>query len=123
MFFLLWDELFLEPKSHFPKINRLLSFVLERSLAHLPRDGRMVANALRSVSSRCSSHANRAAAAFELLPPTCSGRNDWHFMGELTAQVRISEFSNCKTWYENERVCGIEHDMKSARRDKWQNHY
>ena len=32
-----------------------------------------------------------------------------HFMGELTAQVGISEFSkkeDCKTWYENERVCG-----------------
>ena len=28
-------------------------------------------------------------------------------MGELTAQVRISKFSNCKTWYENARVCGI----------------
>ena len=33
-------------------------------------------------------------------------RNAQHFMGELTAQVRISEFSNCTTWYENERVCG-----------------
>ena len=30
-----------------------------------------------------------------------------HFMGELTAQVRISDFSNRKTWYENARVCGM----------------
>ena len=30
-----------------------------------------------------------------------------HFMGELTALVRISELSNCRTWYENERVCGM----------------
>ena len=29
------------------------------------------------------------------------------FMGELTAQVGISESSNCKNWYENERVCGM----------------
>ena len=30
-------------------------------------------------------------------------------MGELTAQVGIFEFSkkeDCKTWYENEQVCG-----------------
>ena len=32
----------------------------------------------------------------------------WYFMGELTAQVKISEFSNRKAWYENERVCGID---------------
>ena len=31
----------------------------------------------------------------------------WQFMGELTAQVGISEFPNCKTWYENARVCGM----------------
>ena len=30
-----------------------------------------------------------------------------HFMGELTTQVGISDISNCKTWYENERVCGM----------------
>ena len=34
---------------------------------------------------------------------------------ELTAQVGISEFSNCKTWYENERVCGIERFMPQTR--------
>ena len=37
------------------------------------------------------------------------------FMGELTAQVRISEFSNCKTWYENKRVCGMSQFHKLAR--------
>ena len=26
---------------------------------------------------------------------------------ELTAQVGISEISNCKTWNENEQVCGM----------------
>ena len=30
---------------------------------------------------------------------------DSQIMGELTVQVRISESSHCKTWYENERVC------------------
>ena len=29
-------------------------------------------------------------------------------MGELTAQVKTSELSNRKIWYENERVCGID---------------
>ena len=28
-------------------------------------------------------------------------------MKELSAQVGISEFSNCKTWYENAQVCGL----------------
>ena len=28
-------------------------------------------------------------------------------MGELTAQVGISEFSNCKNEYKTENVCGI----------------
>ena len=36
-------------------------------------------------------------------------------MGELTAQVRISELSNCKSWYEIERVCGIEsHELPTS---------
>ena len=35
-------------------------------------------------------------------------------MGELTAQVRIPEFSNCKTWYDNERVCGMTQCHKLA---------
>ena len=41
--------------------------------------------------------------------PRCNACHHSHrqFMGELTTQVRISEFSNCKTWYENERVCGM----------------
>ena len=36
-------------------------------------------------------------------------------MGELTAPVRIPEFSNCKTWYEIERVCGMTQCHKRAR--------
>ena len=39
----------------------------------------------------------------------------YHFMGELTAQVRISEFFDGKTWYENERVCGMTPCHKLAR--------
>ena len=38
--------------------------------------------------------------------PHLGQREHHQFMGELTAQVRV-EFSNCKTWYENERVCGM----------------
>ena len=38
-----------------------------------------------------------------------------HFTGELTAQVGISEYSNCKTWYENERVCGMMNSMPQIR--------
>ena len=35
------------------------------------------------------------------------GEPHCHFMGELTAQVRIPKCSNCKTWYENAQVCGM----------------
>ena len=37
-------------------------------------------------------------------------------MGELTAQVWISEFSNCKAWYENERLdCQRQRQRKRQR--------
>ena len=33
--------------------------------------------------------------------------SECHFMAERTARVMSSEFPNCKTWYENERGCGM----------------
>ena len=40
-------------------------------------------------------------------PPTATTRPGLAvLMKDLTAQVGISEFSNCKTWYENEQVGG-----------------
>ena len=41
------------------------------------------------------SHARRLGLGLGMRSTCC------HFMGELTAQVRISECSNRKTWYEN----------------------
>ena len=41
-------------------------------------------------------------------------------LGELTAQVRISESSDCTTWYENERVCGMTQSMPQTRSFSYQ---
>ena len=41
------------------------------------------------------------------VPPSPRSGGQSHLMGEQTAQVRTPGFSNCRTWYGNERVCGM----------------
>ena len=57
--------------------------------------------------SAAPAHGHGAAGSAPRRPARAAAKR--HFMGELTAQVGISEFSkreDRKTWYENEGVCG-----------------